>query len=104
MSPPPSDRGTLKIPWWEDLVTGVEKPIIGRDGFQTVSDTPGLGLELNEAVVKEHLRQPSYAVPSGYFEPTPMYDKALIGRHKVGPYPHLDAEGKLVNDLDESTK
>ena len=104
MSRLPSDRGTLKIPWWEDLVTGVEKPIIGRDGFQTVSDTPGLGLELNEAVVKEHLRQPSYAVPSGYFEPTPMYDKPLIGRHKVGPYPHLDAEGKLVNDLDESTK
>src|SRR5262249_36725320 len=82
----------VDIPWWQDVVTGVEKPIIGTDGYQPVPDTPGLGVELNEAVVKEHLRNPSYAVPGGYFEPTVMYDKPLIGRHALGPYPHFDAD------------
>jgi L-alanine-DL-glutamate epimerase-like enolase superfamily enzyme len=93
----------VDIPGWQDVVTGVEKPIFGTDGYQHVPDTPGLGLELNEAVVKEHLRNPSYAVPGGYFEPTVMYDKPLIGRHALGPYPHFDADGNFVNDLDEHT-
>lgn len=94
----------VDIPWWDDLVTGVSKPIIEKDGYQTVPDAPGLGIELNEEVVKEHLRKPNYAVPGGYFEPTPMYDTPLIGGHPRGPYPHLDAEGNLVNDYDEHTK
>jgi len=93
----------VDIPWWQDLVTGVKKPIIESDGYQTVPDTPGLGIELNEAVVKEHLVTTGYPVPDGYFAPTPMYDKPLIGNHVRGKYPHLDAEGRLVNDLDEST-
>lgn len=42
--------------WWEDLVTGLEKPMV-RDGYVEVPDTPGIGLELNEEVVKEHLKQ-----------------------------------------------
>ena len=94
----------VDIPWWDDVVTGVSKPIIEADGYQAVPDAPGLGIELNEEVVREHLREPSYAVPGGYFEPTPMYDKALIGGHPRGPYPHLDAEGNLVDDFDEHTK
>ena len=32
-------------------------------------DAPGLGVELNEEVVKQHLRP-----KSGYFEPTPEWD------------------------------
>jgi len=42
------------IPWWEDMVEGLEKPII-KDGFVTVPDSPGLGIELNEKVVRKHL-------------------------------------------------
>jgi L-alanine-DL-glutamate epimerase-like enolase superfamily enzyme len=56
------------VPWWEDLVTGIPKPIIDK-GFARVSDRPGLGLELNDEVVKQHLLEP------GYFEPTPQWDK-----------------------------
>jgi L-alanine-DL-glutamate epimerase-like enolase superfamily enzyme len=55
--------------YWEDLVTGVEKPIV-EDGFVTVPEKPGIGVELNEAVVKEHLDD-----GSGYFEPTPEWNE-----------------------------
>ncbi len=85
----------VDIPWWQDLVTGVDKPIASK-GFQVVPDTPGLGIELNEAVIKQHLSTLKYAVPDGYFEPTTMFDKAFIGRHPHEAYPHLDEFGKLV--------
>ncbi len=94
----------VDIPWWQDLVTGVKKPLIESDGYESVPDTPGLGIELNEAVVKEHLVTTGYPVPDGYFEPTTMYDKPLIGNHVRSRYPHLDAEGNPVVDLDESTR
>ena len=38
----------VDIPWWQDLVTGVKKPLIENDGYESVPDTPGLGIELNE--------------------------------------------------------
>jgi L-alanine-DL-glutamate epimerase-like enolase superfamily enzyme len=78
------------MPWWQDLVSGCEKPIL-NDGFISVPKGPGLGLELNEAVVREHLRFP------GYFEPTPEYDfPGTSGwqRRWSGPWPHYDEEGK----------
>jgi L-alanine-DL-glutamate epimerase-like enolase superfamily enzyme len=56
------------IPWWGDLVEGVEKPIVNR-GYVKVPEGPGLGITLNEAAVKQHLAEP------GYFEPTPEWDK-----------------------------
>ena len=57
-------------------------------------DTPGLGVELNEDVVKEHIRK------GGYFEPTPQYDDYILDRfRRGGPYPHLDENGNLVNEL-----
>ena len=49
------------LDWWQKITT---KPVI-VNGYIPVPDTPGLGIELNEAVIKEHLR---YA---GYFEPNP---------------------------------
>jgi hypothetical protein len=39
-------------------------------GFAPVPNTPGLGVELNEVVIREHLR-----AGSGYFAPTPEWDK-----------------------------
>ena len=53
--------------------------------------------------MKEHLVTTGYPVPDGYFAPTPMFDKPLVGNHVHSRYPHLDAEGNLVNDLDENT-
>ncbi|WP_333648605.1 mandelate racemase/muconate lactonizing enzyme family protein [Lacrimispora sp.] len=47
------------IPWWSDLVNGLPKPIV-QDGYITVPDAPGLGIEsLNDEVIKEHLH-PDY--------------------------------------------
>ncbi|MCG8309447.1 MAG: mandelate racemase/muconate lactonizing enzyme family protein [Cytophagales bacterium] len=59
----------VDTPWWEDLVKGIEKPIV-RDGFVKVPDTPGLGVDLNEEVIKEHLRE-----GEKYFAPTPEWNK-----------------------------
>jgi len=84
------ENHAVDIPWWGDLVTGPSKPIVNR-GYITVPDTPGLGIELNEEVVKEHIRK------GGYFEPTPQYDDYILDHFRTGgPYPHLDEHGKLV--------
>jgi L-alanine-DL-glutamate epimerase-like enolase superfamily enzyme len=62
------ENHSVDVAWWNDLVDGVEKPIVNK-GFITVPEKPGLGVTLNEAVVKQHLGAP------GYFEPTPEWDK-----------------------------
>jgi len=87
------ENHAVDMPWWQDLVTGPPKPII-QNGYITVPDTPGLGVELNEAVVKEHLRYP------GYFEPTPVFDDFIVsGFRRVGPWPHYDEDGNYVNKV-----
>ncbi len=62
------ENHSVDIPWWDDLVDGVDKPICNK-GFIKVPDGPGLGFTLNEEVMKQHLLEP------GYFEPTPEWDK-----------------------------
>ncbi|MBI2680580.1 MAG: mandelate racemase/muconate lactonizing enzyme family protein [Candidatus Solibacter usitatus] len=62
------ENHSVDVPWWSDLVDGVEKPIV-KSGFVTVPSGPGLGITLNEDTVKRHLRDP------GYFAPTPEWDK-----------------------------
>ncbi len=81
--------------WWQELVTGISKPIIDK-GYITVPDTPGLGIELNEPVVKEHLRYP------GWFEPTTDWDHATA-RPQGGTtgYPHFNGEGQWVTTREE---
>ena len=61
------EHHSVDIPWWEDLVVG-DKPLV-ENGHVTVPDKPGLGIELNEAVVKEHLRE-----GTKYFAPTKEWD------------------------------
>jgi L-alanine-DL-glutamate epimerase-like enolase superfamily enzyme len=63
------ENHSLDVPFWQDLVTGIEKPIINR-GYIKVPDTPGLGIALNDDEVKKHLRP-----GTGYFEPTPMWNE-----------------------------
>jgi L-alanine-DL-glutamate epimerase-like enolase superfamily enzyme len=50
------EHHSVDRPWWEDLVTGLDKPLV-RDGYVEVPEKPGVGLELNEEVVKEHLQR-----------------------------------------------
>lgn len=83
------ENHAVDMPWWGDLVR--PKAVIEK-GYMKVPDAPGLGVELNEPVIREHLRYP------GYFEPTPMYDDFIVsGFRRVGPWPHYDEDGKYVN-------
>lgn len=42
-------------PWWNDLVVGMDKPII-QNGFITPTEKPGLGFDdLNDEVLQEHI-------------------------------------------------
>ena len=52
------ENHSVDVPWWDDLVNGVEKPIINK-GFINVPDGPGLGITLNEEVIKQHLLEPA---------------------------------------------
>lgn len=62
------ENHSVDVPWWDDMVEGIEKPIVNK-GFTKVPEKPGLGITLNDEVVKQHLLEP------GYFEPTPEWDK-----------------------------
>ena len=35
---------SVDVDWWDDIVTGVPKPLV-KDGFITVPDKPGLGID-----------------------------------------------------------
>jgi L-alanine-DL-glutamate epimerase-like enolase superfamily enzyme len=60
------EHHSVDLPWWEDLVKMTDgKPIIVK-GFAPVPESPGLGIELNEDVVKEHLHQRD----KSFFAPT----------------------------------
>jgi L-alanine-DL-glutamate epimerase-like enolase superfamily enzyme len=58
------ENHSVDVPWWSDLVNGVDKPIVNK-GFIKVPNGPGLGITLNEEAVKQHLLN-----PNRYFEPT----------------------------------
>ncbi|MBE7544985.1 MAG: mandelate racemase/muconate lactonizing enzyme family protein [Bryobacteraceae bacterium] len=57
-----------EVKWWEDMVTGIDKPIVHK-GFAKVPQGPGLGVELNDDVVKQHL-----APGTSYFAPSSEWD------------------------------
>jgi len=50
------EHHSVDNPWWEELVTGLDKPLV-KEGYVEVPEKPGVGLELNEEAVKEHLRR-----------------------------------------------
>ena len=65
------EHHSVDSPWWNDMVkmTGTQ-PLFDKGWAPVPLDSPGLGIELNEEVVKEHL-DPS---DKSYFEPTPYWD------------------------------
>ena len=64
------ENHSIDTPWWDELVIGLPNPII-EDGYITVPETPGLGIELNETVIKEHL----HSSRTAYFLPTPEWNE-----------------------------
>jgi L-alanine-DL-glutamate epimerase-like enolase superfamily enzyme len=55
--------------WYDTVVDGVEKPLV-QDGYVKVPESPGLGIELNEEAIREHLEK-----EEEYFAPTPEWDE-----------------------------
>lgn len=61
---------SVDVPWWNDIAIGIEKPLF-KDGFVTVPDKPGLGIDdLNDELIAEHIH-PKYP---GLWEPTTQWD------------------------------
>lgn len=63
------EHHSVDLDYWEDLVLPSDKPLIEK-GFANVPEKPGLGVELNEEVVKKHLDPEDQS----YFKPTPEWD------------------------------
>ncbi|WP_020620679.1 mandelate racemase/muconate lactonizing enzyme family protein [Paenibacillus daejeonensis] len=61
-----------EVPWWDDLIVSkLPKPLV-QNGFITVPDAPGLGIEdLNDETIAQHLHPD---IP-GLWEPTEQWDR-----------------------------
>ncbi len=57
------------VPFWDDFIEGLPKPVI-QDGYIPVPEKPGLGFEINEEAIQEHL----VADDPGLFEPTEVWN------------------------------
>ena len=66
------EHHNIDVPWWESLVKTTDGRQLITKGFANVpDDAPGLGIELNEEVVKAHLNPKD----NSYFRPTPEWDE-----------------------------
>lgn len=62
---------SVEVDWWDDIVTGLPKPLV-QDGFITVPDRPGLGIdEIVDDVLRLHL-QPGV---NDIWQPTDQWDQ-----------------------------
>jgi len=105
------ENHAFDIPWWQDMVKGIDKPLI-KNGCYTVPEKPGLGIELDDEVVQKYLREPKYLIKTGYFDPTPEFDAPITlaqaqakgwmstRNGMAGPWVHIDENGELVNRAD----
>ncbi len=67
------EQHAADVPWWDDIVTGLPKPIV-QDGFITVPDKPGLGIDdINDEVIAAHLQEGA----TGIWEPTDRWDNEV---------------------------
>jgi len=100
---------TIEMPWVDELVSGVSKPII-RNGAVKVPDSPGLGIEFLDQVAEKYLREAKYLKYNpGLFNPTPEFDKpmtmmeakqkGIIGEYHQtgGPWWHINDDGVYAN-------
>src|SRR3954465_9217193 len=65
------EHHSIDLPWWESLVKTTDGRQLITKGFANLPLTaPGLGIELNDEVVKQHL----HASDKTYFAPTPQWN------------------------------
>ncbi|MGA8442120.1 MAG: mandelate racemase/muconate lactonizing enzyme family protein [Candidatus Sulfotelmatobacter sp.] len=63
------ENHSLDVPWWSSLTQEYAKAPIVNHGWIEVPDRPGLGITLNEDVMRQHL-----SPGTQYFAPTPEWD------------------------------
>ena len=64
------ENHSLDVPWWSSMAQEYLKTPIVNHGWIEVPDRPGLGVTLNEDMIRQHL------LPgTGYFDPTPEWDQ-----------------------------
>jgi L-alanine-DL-glutamate epimerase-like enolase superfamily enzyme len=65
------EHHSVDLPWWEDLVKTTDGRKMIEKGYANVPlEAPGLGIELNEEVLKQHLKP----TDKSYFAPTTEWD------------------------------
>ena len=64
------ENHSLDVPWWSSIAQEYATAPLVNHGWIEVPDRPGLGVTLNEEVIRQHL-----APGTGYFEPTPEWDQ-----------------------------
>ena len=66
------EHHSIDLPWWESLVKTTDGRKLITKGYANLPlSAPGLGIELNDEVVKAHL----HATDKTYFEPTPQWNE-----------------------------
>jgi L-alanine-DL-glutamate epimerase-like enolase superfamily enzyme len=61
---------SVEVDWWDDIVTGLPKPLV-KDGFITVPDKPGMGIDdVVDEVISQHLQEGV----KGIWQPTDHWD------------------------------
>jgi L-alanine-DL-glutamate epimerase-like enolase superfamily enzyme len=63
------------IPTYDDLIDGVPKPLVDKEGFVAVPDGPGLGVTLNEEAIKEAIRRSGQDPEKLFFPPTEEWNR-----------------------------
>lgn len=71
------EHHSVDLPWWEDLVVMTDGNPIIQKGFAPVPESPGLGIALNEEVVREHLdrRDDSFFGPTDEWNEKRSHDR-----------------------------
>ena len=65
------ENHAVDLAWWDDLIDGIDKPLI-VDGFAPVPEAPGLGFgELNEEAIRERMDETR---SGGYFDSSEAWD------------------------------
>ena len=66
------EHHSVDLPWWESMVKTTDGRKLITKGYANLPLTaPGLGIELNDDVVKAHL----HATDKSYFAPTPQWNE-----------------------------
>lgn len=85
----------LDTPHYDELVRGVPKPIV-KDGFVQVPNGPGLGIELNEEVIKEQMRKRKWNLEKWFFRSTDEWNEERSNDRTWSVFDEERAERKLV--------